>query len=343
MKMMKFAIFIISLLFFFGCGLNRFDAVRFLIDTEKLEKAELVLNHMNKREKDTFDYNYLSGLVLVRENLAHNKNEALKFFLKADEYDSGSYSNNIMISKMYAETGHFSEAEKFALKAKEFLPENQIATYDDDAHYLLAKIHFKMGEYEKAAKDLGASLFQNDENVVFLRAEISDLQNGSKLLDDLMETYRQKNLLSDDMQVEYMDYLFLQKRIEDAEILSDIFLTESSPFLNYYGHLFKAFIDMLGGDLESAKSRIKMSLEYTVNDSAFFLYKIKVFYAYLAEENPVKVFNSFLIYKFFYDNTSEKSITAKEDLTEVEEYFANDIYFNQLKEEVQPRRNALKK
>ena len=50
----------------------------------------------------------------------------------------------------------------------------------------------------------------------------------------------------------------------------------------------------------------------------------------MTEENPVKIFNSFLIYKFFYEKNDEEEVTAKEDLSEVIDYMKDDACFNLL-------------
>lgn len=330
MKRQVYLIFIILCLFISSCKNNKYEAVYFFINSKEYDKAELILNKLNKKEKKSFEYNYLNGLLLVKQSIAGNKREALKFFLKANEYKTNDYLNNLMISKMYYEVNDLNNAESFALKADDLFLTNRIETYENDVKYLLAKIYLKKGDYENALSSIKTSLYPSDRHVIFLHTKILDLKNDSKLLDDLYIEYRNKEYLSDDMKIDYLDYLFIEKRIKDAELIINEFITEKSEFLNYYGYLFKSFIAMLNHNFREAESFIEKSYDYTIEDSSFIRYKMKFFYKYLTEENPIKIYNSFLIYKFFYEKNEKETITAKDDLSEILEYFKNDIYFNLL-------------
>ena len=317
-----------------GCNQRRFDAVTFFIDSGNFEKAELILKNMNKREKESFAYNYLSGIILIKKSISGYKRDALNLFLKANEYNSNNYLNNLMISKMYIEVNDLTDAEIFALKAKGLFSEKKADTVDDDVYYLLARIYLKKKDYDKALVNINSSSFQSDKHIVFLKTEIADLKGDTNLLDALFNKYRNEGLFSDEIKFDYMNYLFLKKRINDAEKITDEFKKEESPLLNYYGCLFKAFILMLNKDFEKAQSYIEKSYDYTVDDPLFLSYKMKLFYAYLTEKDPIKIFNSFLIYKFLYEKNDMETITAEEDLSEIYEYFKDDIYFNLLKETV---------
>ena len=330
MKKRNYFIFVILCLYLMGCNQNKFDVVTFFVDSGSFEKAELILKSMNKREKESFAYNYLSGIILIKKNISVYKRDALNLFLKAGEYNPNDYLNNLMISKMYIEVNDLATAEFFALKAKTFLGK-EIDTVDDDVYYLLAKIYFKKKDYDKALVNINLSSFQNEKDIVFLKTEIADLKDDTNLLDKLFNKYKKDRVLSDEIKFDYMNYLFLKKRIDDAEKLTDEFQEESSPLLNYYGCLFKAFIRMLDKNFEEAQSYIKKSYDYTVEDSLFLRYKMKMFYAYLTEKDPIKIFNSFLIYKFFYEKNDMETITAKEDLSEIYENLKNDVYFNLLR------------
>lgn len=325
---------IISVFCFFSCSQNKFDAVSFFINSGNLEKAELILKKMNKKEKNSFDYNYLTGILLTKKTVAGYKRDALNSFLKANEYNLNNYFNNLMISKMYIEVNDLENAEVYALKTEKIISGNTIPTYEDDVYYLLAKIYFKKQDYEKALKNINLSFFQNDKFIFFFKTEIIDLCNGTDLLDILFEKYKSDTLLSDEMQFNYLNYLFLRERINDAKNLSDEFLKEKSLLLNYYGYLSASFIDMLNKRFESAKNNIKKSYDYIVEDSLFLKYKMKVFYSFCTEKNLIKIFNSFLIYKFFYEKTEQEEITAKEDLLELYKYFKDDIYFKLLEKYV---------
>lgn len=101
-----------------ACNQNKFDAVNFFLDSNNIEKAELILDNMHKREKESFDYNYLKGILLVKKSISGYKRDALNCFLKANEFDSNKYLNNLMISKMFIEVNDLSNAEIFAEKAK---------------------------------------------------------------------------------------------------------------------------------------------------------------------------------------------------------------------------------
>ena len=92
-----------------GCNQRRFDAVTFFIDSGNLEKAELILKSMNKGEKESFAYNYLSGIILIKKSISGYKRDAL----------------NLMISKMYIEVNDLTDAEIFALKAKGLFSEKK--------------------------------------------------------------------------------------------------------------------------------------------------------------------------------------------------------------------------
>ena len=59
---------------------------------------------------------------------------------------------------------------------------------------------------------------------------------------------------------------------------------------------------------------------------------MKFFYSYLTENDLIKVFNSFLIYKFFYEKNEQETLTAKDDLSEIFKYFREDIYFTLLRD-----------
>ena len=324
-------VFIIACVFLMGCNQNKFDAVKFFIDSNNIEKAELILDNMHKKEKESFDYNYLKGIVFVKKSVAGYKRDALNCFLKANEFDSSNYLNNLMISKMFIEVNDLSNAEIFAEKAKTLYIAETINTYKDDVYYLLAKILLMKKEYQQALENLKLSVFQDNENIVFLKTEISDLLNEQTLLDTLVEKYKMNDLMSDKMYLSYLNYLFLTNRIKDADVLGDEYLKSNSELLIYYGCLTKAFYNMLNNNLELSLDYIEKSYDYNVDDSLFLRYKIKFFYSYLTDDDLIKVFNSFLIYKFFYEKNEQETITAKEDLTEVLEYFREDIYFNLLK------------
>lgn len=328
-----FVIFAVCI-FFIGCNQKKFDAVKFFIDSNNIEKAELILDNMHKKEKKSFDYNYLKGIVLVKKSIAGYKRDALNYFLKANEYDSNNYFNNLMIVKMYVEVNDLKNAECYALKAQKLFLDNKINiySYDDDVYYWLSKIYLQKRDCKKAYENIKMSIFQNDENIIFVKSEILDLLNNTILLDNLFLKYHEEKVLSDELQFEYMNYLFLQKRIKEADILAGRFLEEGSSLLKYYGCLFKAYINMLERHFEDAEIYIEKSYDYEVEDSLFFRYKMKTFYSYLTESNKIRIFNSFLIYKFFYEKDENESITAKEDLSEFYEYFKNDIYFEILKD-----------
>ncbi|MGN0740834.1 MAG: tetratricopeptide repeat protein [Treponema sp.] len=319
-------------IFFIGCNQNKFDDVRFFIDSNNIEKAELILDNMNKSEKKSFDYNYLKGIVLVKKSIAGYKREALNYFLKANEFDSNKYLNNLMISKMFIEVNDLSNAEIFAENAKKLFAGEYIDTCEEDVYYLLAKILFMKKNYKKALENLELSVFQDDGNVVFLKTEISDFLNGQTLLDTLVEKYKKNDLMSDKLHLSYLNYLFLNNRIKDAEVLADELLKNESVFLKYYGCLTKAFCNMLDKNFESAYDYIEKSYDYNIDDSLFLRYKMKFFYSYLTEDDLIKVFNSFLIYKFFYEKNEREEITAKKDLSEIFEYFEDDVYFALLKD-----------
>ncbi len=332
---MKKAIIVSLISFvFLGCSQNRFDAVTYFMESGNLEKAELILKYCSKKEKNTFAYNHLMGVLLIKTSVAGgNKREALNSFLKANEYDSENYLNNLLISKMYIEVNDLRNAETFALIAKEIATsdtENVITTFDNDVYYVLAKIYFKKKNYENAYENIMASPFQDNVQVVFLRTEISDLRDGTHMLDSLFQKYDDEKLLTDAFQTEYMDYLFLNMRIKDADILADKFLEHNSPCLKKYGCLFKAYIDMLKNNAENAEKYIKKSYDYKTLDPLCLTQKMRVFYNFLAEEDPKIVFNSFLIYIWLYDNDDKATRITKEDLTEIYEYFKDDIYFNLL-------------
>ena len=68
MKRICLVIFVVCI-FFIGCNQDKFDSVKFFIDSNNIEKAELILDNMHKRDKNSFDYNYLKGIVLVKKSV----------------------------------------------------------------------------------------------------------------------------------------------------------------------------------------------------------------------------------------------------------------------------------
>lgn len=331
MKTRILFLFVVLSFLIIGCNKNKFDSVKYFIESDNIDEAELILQNMSKREKNSFDYNYLNGIVLVKKNVAGYKRDALNSFLRANKFNPNNYMNNLMISKMFIEVNNLSNAEIFAIHAEKLYSKDVINTYKDDVYYLLAEIYLNKKAYKAAFENLSLSSFQNNENIIFLKTEIEDLKDGTNLLDDLIEDYKKNNLLSDEMYFNYLHYLFLNKRIKDADVIADDFLKGESLKLKYYGCLFKAFINMLNGNFKIAQSFIDKSYDYVVVDSLFLRYKMKFFYTYLTEKNLIKIFNSFLIYKFFYEKNDQETITAKEDLTEIFEYLKDDVYFNLLK------------
>ncbi|WP_407398883.1 tetratricopeptide repeat protein [Treponema sp.] len=326
----KSVILAFIIIFITSCRLDRFDAVRFFIDSNDLDKAELILNNMNKREKNSFDYNYLNGIVLAKKSVAGYKREALKCFLKANEINPNDYFNNLMIAKMSYEVNDLSEANIFADKAKGLYSKEFVNNYEEDVHHLLSMIYLMQRDYGSAYDSICLSPFQEDEHVIFLKTELSDLINGSDLLIKLVEENKQNRFISDGMQYNYLQYLFLANQMNKAEIYVEELLGDESLSSGYYGCLFKAFFCMLQDDYEMASTFIEKSYDYTIDDSLFLRYKMKFFYSYMTEENPVKIFNSFLIYKFFYEKNDEEEVTAKEDLSEVIDYMKDDACFNLL-------------
>lgn len=331
MKRICLVIFVVCI-FFIGCNQDKFDSVKFFIDSNNIEKAELILDNMHKRDKNSFDYNYLKGIVLLKKSVSGYKRDALNCFMRANEVDSNNYLNNLMISKMFIEVNDLSNAELYAENAKKLYETVSINTYKEDVNYLLAKIFFIKKSYRKALENLELSIFQNNENVVFLKTEISDLLDGGTELDTLVEEYKINDVMSDKLYLRYLNYLFLSNRIKDADVLADELLKNSSTLLKYYGCLTKAFYNMLNNNLELSLNYIEQSYDYTVDDSLFLRYKMKFFYSYLTENDLIKVFNSFLIYKFFYEKNEQETLTAKDDLSEIFKYFREDIYFTLLRD-----------
>ena len=90
------------------------------------------------------------------------------------------------------------------------------------------KIFFIKKSYRKALENLELSIFQNNENVVFLKTEISDLLDGGTELDTLVEEYKINDVMSDKLYLSYLNYLFLSNRIKDADVLADELLKNSS-------------------------------------------------------------------------------------------------------------------
>lgn len=328
------------LLLFVSCNNDkRFESVKFLLETNQTDKAMLILKHTNPAFKKSFEYNFYSGLALKNKNLSSYKREALNYFLEALRYNAKDYTNLLMISKMSVEVNDLKNAEFYALQAKANYSAPNIQNYEDDINFVLAIIYYLKNDWSKAFEYISETYlkFPQNKNVIVYKMLIESNCNHNNELKHIIKEIESIDELTDKTVIFFMMYLLQNKKFDKLISFTTKDFSYKSDLLKYYIRLFSACVYLSNQDFVAARKIIESTNDYEVDDPYYFRFRVNFYYKFLTEADNIKVYNSYIFYRFLFEKDPEFTDTAKEDLSVVEDYFKTDIFFNFLSQQKKSR------